>query len=205
VAVFLDRDGVLNVPEFREGRSFAPRIVADFRLYEDVPAALAALKEAGFALVVVTNQPDIGAGLVDPAEIEKMHARLTADLPIDLIEVSTETSAQAAESGSQRRKPAPGMLIEAARKLGVDLGASYMVGDRAGDIEAGRAAGCAASVFVDRSYTAEPAPTGHAVRVAGLGAAADWILNHRTALAARPASAVHLRKQGASRVGTREA
>jgi D-glycero-D-manno-heptose 1,7-bisphosphate phosphatase len=66
-AVFLDRDGVLTVPEFRDGRSFAPRRLEDFRLYDDAREATSLLKEAGFRLVVVTNQPDVGHGRIAPA------------------------------------------------------------------------------------------------------------------------------------------
>ena len=61
-AVFLDRDGVLTVPQFRDGRSYAPRRLTDFRLYDGVDRSLTALKEAGFFLIVVTNQPDVGTG-----------------------------------------------------------------------------------------------------------------------------------------------
>src|SRR5215831_18511064 len=63
-AVFLDRDGVIVVPEFRDGRSFAPRRLEDFRLYPDAAASLQKLKQAGFLLAVVTNQPDVGDGLI---------------------------------------------------------------------------------------------------------------------------------------------
>ena len=68
-AVFLDRDGVLTIPEFRDGRSFAPTRLADFRIYEDAAAAVDALKKAGYVVIVVTNQPDVGTGL----EIGRAH------------------------------------------------------------------------------------------------------------------------------------
>ncbi len=137
-AVFLDRDGVLSGQVLRGERLVAPSRFEDFRLLPGVPEALAALKAAGYALVVVTNQPDVSAGRMDPAELEKMHSLLRATLPLD----SIKTCVHADHHQCACRKPRPGMLLEAARELGVDLARSVMVGDRWRDIEAGRAAGC---------------------------------------------------------------
>jgi D-glycero-D-manno-heptose 1,7-bisphosphate phosphatase len=176
-AVFLDRDGVLTIPEFRDGRSYAPTKLADFRTYGDAPAAVAALKDAGFLVIVVTNQPDVGAGLVPQATVEEMHRILRAETAVDDIEVCYETRAQAAMQGDRaRRKPGCGMLLDAARKWDIDLAASYMVGDRESDVAAGRRAGCAA-LFIDRGYTAEARPTEQAATVTSLTEAADWILS----------------------------
>ncbi|MEX2009497.1 MAG: hypothetical protein WEC41_04835, partial [Dongiaceae bacterium] len=72
-AVFLDRDGVLNRCAVRDGKPYAPRRLRDFRLLPGVPAAVRALKDAGFLLVVATNQPDIGNGLVAAATVAAMH------------------------------------------------------------------------------------------------------------------------------------
>ena len=170
-AVFLDRDGVLVVPEFRDGRSFAPRRLEDFRLYEDARGAVARLKQAGFVVVVATNQPDVGAGLVDETLIVAMHRLLRSEVPVDDIETCFDTRANA----SRRRKPGPGMLLDAARKWQVDLAASYVVGDRGTDVEAGIRAGCT-SIFIDRSYTAEQRPTLQSATVESLTEAVDWIL-----------------------------
>jgi len=156
-AVFLDRDGVLVVPEFRDGRSFAPRTLDGFRLYDDAAGALAALKKAGFLLIVVTNQPDIGNGLVAPEVVDEMHRRLLNVLPVDRIEVCPHS--QREHCGC--RKPKPGMLLKAAELCGIDLSQSVMVGDRSSDIEAGRAAGCS-TVFIDLKYANE------------VNAGADW-------------------------------
>lgn len=169
-AVFLDRDGVLTVPEFRDGRSFAPRTLEAFRIYPDAAASVRRLKQAGFLVVVVTNQPDVGAGLVVQEIVEEMHARLREAVPVDDIEVCYETRAQATD----RRKPGAGMLLDAARRWGIDLSQSFMVGDRDSDVEAGRRAGCT-TVFVDLSYD-EPAPVGQAATVGSLAEATDWIL-----------------------------
>ena len=169
-AVFLDRDGVLTIPEFRDGRSFAPRTLETFQIYADAQPCVDELKRAGFLVVVVTNQPDVGAGLVAQDVVEEMHRRLRAAVAVDDIEVSYETSEQATE----RRKPGAGMLLDAAHHWGIDLGASYMVGDRDSDVEAGVRAGCT-PVFIDLDYT-EPKPTKQSVTVRSLREATDWIL-----------------------------
>jgi D-glycero-D-manno-heptose 1,7-bisphosphate phosphatase len=174
-AVFLDRDGVLSVPEFRDGRSYAPKRLADFHLYDDAAASLRRLKDAGYALVVVTNQPDVGNGLTAQQEVEAMHRRLAAELPVDRIEACYH--AQGANCSC--RKPKPGMLLGAAATLGIDLGRSVMVGDRNSDMEAGRAAGCA-TVLIDRGYRDErPQNADHVVLT--LAEATDMILAQRVA------------------------
>ncbi len=111
------------------------------------------LKEAGFCLVVATNQPDVGVGEVPRAIVEAMHARMREALPVDAIKVCYHSR----EDGCACRKPLPGMLLEAAAELHIETSASYMVGDRASDVAAGSAAGCR-TVFIDRGYTAEPPP-----------------------------------------------
>ncbi len=169
-AVFLDRDGVLVVPEFRDGRSFAPRRLEDFRIYPEAAACLARLKAVGYRLVVVTNQPDVGNGLTPRAVVEEMHGRLREALPLD--DVKTCFHGQNEACGC--RKPSPALLLEAAREQDIDPTQSFMVGDRASDVEAGRAAGCT-TVFIDLGYT-EPLPTGAATRVRSLVRAVDAIL-----------------------------
>jgi D-glycero-D-manno-heptose 1,7-bisphosphate phosphatase len=149
-AVFLDRDGVLVVPEFRDGRSFAPRQIADFRLYGDAVPCLKRMRAAGFRLVVVTNQPDVGNGLVERAVVEEMHRRLAAALPVDAIEVCYHSPADNCDC----RKPKPGMLQRAAGRLGLDCRRSIMIGDRGSDVAAGRAAGCR-TIFIDLGYRGE--------------------------------------------------
>jgi D-glycero-D-manno-heptose 1,7-bisphosphate phosphatase len=151
-AVFLDRDGTLNVTLVREGKPYAPERLEDFRLYDGIPEACRALKAAGYALVVATNQPDVGRGLVPKGTIEAMHARLLELVPeIDRIEVSYDPGRG---EDSPRRKPAPGMLLDAAKALGLDLARSWMVGDRWRDVDCGKRAGVR-TVFIDCGYTEE--------------------------------------------------
>lgn len=169
-AVFLDRDGVLTTPEFRDGRSFAPVRLEDFRLYPEAADAVERLRTAGFLVIVATNQPDVTTGKLAPETLAAMHAHLRKAMPIDDIEVSYATRA----APDRRRKPAPGMLLDAAEKWDIDLTASYMVGDRASDVECGRAAGCR-TVFIDLGYAAEPVPAGQDATASGIAGAVDWI------------------------------
>ena len=152
-AVFLDRDGTLNIQVVRDGKPYPPATLAEFRLYAGAAEGCAKLKAAGFALVVVTNQPDVGRGTQEQAVVESMHARLLGLIPaLDRIEVCYAPGQGKPHPDNCRRKPEPGMLLDAAAALGLDLGRSWMVGDRWGDIDAGYAAGCR-TVFIDYGYT----------------------------------------------------
>src|SRR5215468_12361976 len=132
-AVFLDRDGVIVVPEFGDRRSFAPRRLQDFRLYPEAAASLQKLRQAGFLLAVVTNQPDVGNGLISRSEVEAMHEIMRRELPVDSVKACFHRQADHCDC----RKPKPGMILEAATELGIDLAKSFMVGDRGSDVEAG--------------------------------------------------------------------
>jgi D-glycero-D-manno-heptose 1,7-bisphosphate phosphatase len=146
-AVFLDRDGVINRCEVRDGKPYAPRRLQDFRLLPGAVRAIHDLKRTGLIVIVVTNQPDIGNGLVEAAVIEAMHDRLRRVSSIDDILVCPHRQ----DAGCQCRKPRPGMLVKAAKKWQIDLKKSFMVGDRWGDVVAGQSAGCY-TVFVNRHY-----------------------------------------------------
>ena len=150
-AVFLDRDGVLNRPIIRDLRPNPPMRLDDLTLYEDARESCARLKVAGFRLIVVTNQPDVGRGTLSSATVEAMHEVLRRDLPaIDSIEVCYHAGARYGEPCGCR-KPSPGMLLCAAAEFNLDLHASYLVGDRWRDVDCARAAGCRA-IFIDRGY-----------------------------------------------------
>lgn len=156
-AVFLDRDGVLNRAFVRKGKPYPPSSLVEFEILPGVPEALHRLSKAGFLLIVVTNQPDVGRGTQQVDIVEAMHRRLRAELPIDDIKVCYE------EDGPDCKchKPKPGMLLEAAREHDIDLSRSYMVGDRWRDVGCGLAAGCF-TIFVDRGYTEPLTVTPHA-------------------------------------------
>jgi D-glycero-D-manno-heptose 1,7-bisphosphate phosphatase len=174
-AVFLDRDGVIVTPEFREGRSFAPTTLDAFHLNESAPECLKSLKDAGFLLVVVTNQPDVGRGVISLSTMNEMHRRMRDALPIDDIRVCPHDRGD----GCLCRKPRPGMLTDAAGALGIALDRSFMIGDRESDVAAGRAAGCR-TVFIDLDYAAEPKPRDAHFTVRSLEEATACILAQAT-------------------------
>ena len=146
-AVFLDRDGVINANLERDRRPFAPTTLAEFHFLPGVDASIRRLKDAGFIVIVVTNQPDVANGITPRATVDAMHAEVRARLAVDDIEVCFHTDAE----NCACRKPKPGMLLAAATKYGIDLKRSWMVGDRWRDVDAGRAAGCS-TVFIDYGY-----------------------------------------------------
>jgi len=147
----MDRDGTLNVQVIRNGLAYAPAGVEEFKLFPGVPEACRALSAAGYTLVVATNQPDVGRGTQSQSVIEAMHAKLLDLLPeIDRIEVCYSPGRDG-DPPDPRRKPSPGMLLDAARDLGLDLKRSWMIGDRWRDIDCGANAGVR-TVFIDFHY-----------------------------------------------------
>lgn len=160
---------MLNQAFIRDGVPSPPHSVAEFRLLPGVVDACADLKQAGFALVVVTNQPDIARGTQTQAEVDLMHERLRSLIPLDDVYVCPHDDVDECAC----RKPQPGMLLAAAERLGLDLGRSACVGDRWRDVEAARRAGVTA-IYVDCNYD-ERAPVGADVAVANLPEAAVWI------------------------------
>jgi D-glycero-D-manno-heptose 1,7-bisphosphate phosphatase len=153
-AVFLDRDGTLNIQVIRDGKPYPPATVDEFRLFPDVAAACGELAKAGFVLIVATNQPDVGRGTQSQAVVEAMHARLQTWVPeIGHIEVAYDSGKEAGVP-TPRRKPEPGMILDAARTLDLDLGRSWMIGDRWRDIDCGKRAGLR-TVFIDFGYAEE--------------------------------------------------
>lgn len=173
-AVFLDRDGTLNLQVIRGGKPYPPQSVEEFKLFPDAAAACSRLAAAGYVLVVATNQPDVGRGTQSRDVVETMHANLRRMIPeIARVEVcyAPGTTASAPDP---RRKPEPGMLLDAARELGLDLSRSWMVGDRWRDIDCGHRAGVR-TVFIDFGY-AEELQTPPDFTVRSIGEAAETIL-----------------------------
>lgn len=186
-AVFLDRDGVLV-----EDCDLITR-PEQFRVLPGVPEALARLHVAGFALVVVSNQAVVARGLATEMEVEQLNRHLeqvlvragapqlerwyfcphhpAATLPAYRVDCAC-------------RKPRPGMLERAARELGLDLKASFMVGDRWTDVAAGARAGCRTVLLETGQHLAPPIQTSEPIAVplppdairGGLREAAEWII-----------------------------
>ena len=173
-AVFLDRDGVINKPIIREGKPYAPDTLAEFEILPGVLEVCRKIKQAGFLLLVATNQPDVGRGTVPLQAVEEIHQFMRQQLPIDRIEVCYHPGYSDAECDC--RKPKPGLLLRAARELSIDLARSWMVGDRWRDIDCGKAAGCR-TVFIDWHYNeALRAPPDF--RVSNISEAAEVILQN---------------------------
>ena len=173
-AVFLDRDGVLNRSVVRDGTPEPPRGRDDVEILPGVPRACAELRAAGFALVVVTNQPEIARGTLTRQAVDAINSVLSASLRLDEIVVCPHDDGD----GCDCRKPRPGMLLDAAGRHGIDLEHSYLVGDRWRDIGAGHAAGVK-TVFIDRGYD-ERRPEKPDAVVGDLTEATVWILEDAT-------------------------
>lgn len=169
-AVFLDRDGVINRAIVRNGRPYAAESLAQFEILPGVREALERLRAAGFVNVVVTNQPDVGAGKLARSVVDAMHAHLLKNLPIDAVKVCFHVESDRCHC----RKPEPGMILEAARELGIDPAQSFLVGDRWRDVAAGQRAGCK-TFFIDCAYS-EKRPEKPYVAVNSLPQAAQIIL-----------------------------
>ncbi|MBN2264663.1 MAG: HAD family hydrolase [Candidatus Aminicenantes bacterium] len=179
-AVFLDRDGTLN-----EDTGYP----ADFRqvhIYPEAIEAVRLLKRAGFAAVVVTHQSGVGRGYFDASEMDALHLRFReefARLGASLDGLYACPHAPAAGDGRCAcAKPAPGLGLRAARDLGLDLTASFMVGDKPADILFGLNVGATPVLVLTgygRSATAALAARGvrAAHTAAGVLEAARWIID----------------------------
>ncbi|HEB64157.1 MAG TPA: HAD family hydrolase [Chloroflexi bacterium] len=143
-AVFLDRDGVII-----ENRSDYVRSWDDVAFYEQALEALRLMRALPCAIVIVTNQSAVGRGIISLAQAEAINRRVVEHIRSQGGRVDAAyLCPHAPGTGSPCRKPQPGMLLQAARDLNLDLSRSWMVGDALTDVQAGQAAGVAQSVLV---------------------------------------------------------
>lgn len=169
-AAFLDRDGVINVDT-----GYLHRI-EDLVYCRGAIEGARQLAELNYALVIVTNQSGIGRGFYDEAAFLALTRRMEADFARQGVPVlATYHCPHAPDAGCACRKPAPGMLLQAARDHDVDLATSVMVGDRTSDLEAGRLAGVARRILISACDESCEGP--NEVAVPDLVAAAAWIAN----------------------------
>lgn len=145
-AVFLDRDGVLIAGATVDGMPH-PLPEGEADILPGVEEACLCLREAGFVLIGVSNQPDIARGTSSAEAVAQTNSELQNRLGLDALLVCPHDDADDCEC----RKPRPGLLLTGAQLFDVDLACSVMIGDRWRDIEAGKRAGCA-TIFVDRGY-----------------------------------------------------
>lgn len=168
-AIFLDRDGVLNLAIVKNGKPYPPASLDELVIPPGVHPALAALKADGFYLIGATNQPDVARGTTTRAHVEALNAKLMAALPLDEIMVCYHDDAENCDC----RKPKPGLILLAAEKYNLALKNCFMIGDRWRDIEAGQQANCK-TIWLDYQYD-EKKPTHPDYVTTTLEQAAQWI------------------------------
>lgn len=157
-AVFLDRDGTLVHPRHYPSRP------EDLVLFDGIGPGLRTLQDAGFLLILITNQSGIARGLFTVADLERMHQHLRDQLERLSVRLDGIYFCPHHEDGSipalsfacDCRKPQPGMLLRAAADHSLDLSCSWFVGDILDDVEAGHRAGCR-TILVDLGT--EPSPS----------------------------------------------
>jgi D-glycero-D-manno-heptose 1,7-bisphosphate phosphatase len=154
-AVFIDRDGTIN-----EEKEYLYR-TDDFSFIDSAPQAIRLLNEAGFLVIVVSNQSGVARGYYTEEDVHLLHRHIASQLELQGARVDAWYYCPHHPDGRgsyalpcRCRKPLPGMLLEAARRYDIDLESSIMIGDKLVDVEAGTAAGCR-SILVRTGYGAE--------------------------------------------------
>lgn len=153
-AVFFDRDGVIN----ERILGGYVRNWEEFNLLEEVGNVLRTVRERGYLAIIITNQRGVGKGLMTEGDLHAIHDKLQEsikenfDTNFDDILFCTDT-----DNSSHRRKPSPGMLLEAAEKWNIDLGNSWMIGDSPSDVEAGKRAGTRTAFLLTKHTKEIPA------------------------------------------------
>ena len=172
-AIFLDRDGVINQVNLFDGKPYPPKDINELILLPKVNEALELLKDAGYLLIVITNQPDVVRGKTKIETVEAINQFLKDSLPIDDIFTCYHDDIENCDC----RKPKPGNILKAADKYNINIPSSFMIGDRWRDIEAGESAGCK-TFFIDYSYQ-EKQPESYDYKVKSLYDAAKIILKDK--------------------------
>lgn len=171
-AIFLDRDGVLCDAIVTNYKPLSPKTVGEMFIGLSTVHNCWNLRQAGFKLLCVSNQPDIARGLVDPDVIEHQNELIQQFCFLDDIMTCPHDNTD----NCSCRKPKPGMIYALARKHNIDLTKSYLIGDRWSDIEAGMRAGIPDLYFIDRGYH-EFQPQGDFPHVHFFEEAVELILN----------------------------
>jgi D-glycero-D-manno-heptose 1,7-bisphosphate phosphatase len=155
-AAFLDRDGVINQKASDGGYIIRWE---DFQILPGAPEAIALLNAANFLVIVITNQRGVAKGLLSVATLEEIHSRMRSALAqagarIDAIYYCPHDNFPPCAC----RKPAPGMLLTAAKQHGIDLANSWLIGDSPSDVQAGKRAGCKTILLAQPSVSIDPKP-----------------------------------------------
>jgi len=163
-AVFLDRDGVINQMVVSPEGPDSPRSAEEFKLLPGAAAAVRRLNELGLPVVVVSNQPGVAKGKFPPANLEAMTERMKEALQADLAGLQgiyycmhhPQAVVDDYRQACDCRKPKPGLLVQAASEMSLELVGSYMVGDQPRDMIAGKSVGC--TTFLIGTGRPEPKP-----------------------------------------------
>lgn len=151
-AVFLDRDGVINelVYHTDHGIVGSPSTVSQFKLLSGVCEAITEFKNMGYKAILVSNQPDMAKGKISRHTFEQIKQHMISELLRGGAALDgeyyclhhPEATVEALKADCACRKPKPGLLLQAAAEMGVDLSNSWMIGDGLTDVQAGKRAGC---------------------------------------------------------------
>ena len=154
IAVFLDRDGIINVPIKIDNKPKAPLKYEHFQFTKNIKQMINNLKSFEVEIIVITNQPELSNNELSYSELNKMHLRIHNELGIKNIYICPHIL----EDNCNCKKPKNGMLIEASKDLNIDLENSIMIGDRWSDVASGNSTKTKC-IFVDYNYD-EKIPTG---------------------------------------------
>jgi D-glycero-D-manno-heptose 1,7-bisphosphate phosphatase len=146
-AVFFDRDGVINKSVIIDGKPYPPEDLSSVELFSGVEDAIIKLKNNGYKVFVVTNQPDISRGKIDFNTVKEINAYIDSKIKFDKIYCCIHDD----KDNCHCRKPKPGMLLDAKLEWNIDLAKSFLIGDRWKDIEAGIAAGTR-TILIESNY-----------------------------------------------------
>lgn len=171
-AIFFDRDGVLNRAILRDGKPHPPASLAELQIDPAAAPGIALLHALRFITVIVTNQPDVARGKQRRETVEAINLQVRRSVGADAVYTCFHDNADQCEC----RKPKPGLILQSAHDLQIDVLHSYLIGDRHGDIQAGISAGCA-TVFIDRRYPETPPATGARATVESLDEAIKYIIS----------------------------
>ncbi len=167
--IFLDRDGVINRSNVKNGKPYAPLRFENFIFLPKVKKSIHQLKKLGFLVILITNQPDISKKKLKISTLDKMNDKIYRNLDVDDIFFCIHSS----EDNCNCRKPKTGMLLESQKKYNINLNKSFMIGDRKKDIDSGIKAGCK-TIFINRNYN-EERPTRQNYTTTSLYKAVEYI------------------------------
>lgn len=167
-AVFLDRDGVVNKVIVEEGKVRSPRGLHEYKMIRGIKGSLVRLKDAGYLLIIITNQPELSRGLFKRRDLDMIHEYIREKLPIDDIYLCPHDDHHRCDC----RKPKAGMLFDAASAWQIDLSRSFFIGDTEKDIKAGITAGCM-PILIETTYNGN---VKHDNRAKNIKDAVDYIL-----------------------------